>query len=250
MKLSSVFITVTILLTCLSPVGIFKQSCRSHDRFMFLCHHNDTNTNIYLRRISTKLDKIFEQIDQTPSEIKEYNKIENDTYRSMTIVSCVLKQLQLLKAGKLQTGLLAYIIPLIFINYDNENFDLLTDVIVCSLTEHYDYTKEEADSLRSILLERSMGAHSIKYCGLSSISSNLRDVIKYEMMLAIKEENNFHVPENLWRLLYDRTSDRDSSKTKSIMKAIEDGKINDFDELCRFIRKTFSINTKLSTQNN
>jgi len=210
---------------------------------MFLCRHDDTNTDIYLRRIDEKLVKLFEQFDKTPEEMKEYTKIEDETYRSRMIVACTLSQLELLKKGNLKTGLLASIIPAFLLNYDNQDFDRLTDVIICSLTEHYNYTKEEAVLLKKTLLERSMSANLIKRFGFSNIESNLYDVIKYQVIQVIRIKNNGIIPENLWMLLdnNNQTNDYYESEIETIMKAIDNGEINDIAALSRFIRKCIPV---------
>ena len=213
-----------------------KNVCRSHDSFVFHCRHNDSNTDIYLRRTIANNDKIIKQRDMTPEEIVR-EEIEETIVRPKMIVSCILEQLQLLRLGKLQTGFWAGIIPVIFLHYDNRSFDHYTDVIVAFLTETQNYTKEEADLLRNTLLERTLPSSVIESCGLSLIQSNLSNIIQDRIMQAIISENNYVIPSNLQSLVYSwgNKITYDPSRKKSIMNAISDGRIKDLDELEKFI---------------
>ena len=118
--------------------------CRSHDSFMFICHQNDSNTDIYLRRLNDKLDKVFEQLDKTPAEIKEKVAIEEAECKAEFIIGCLFSELRLLRSGKLTTGLLANIIPVGLLDYANREFDHYEDTIVTWHVETFNYTKEES----------------------------------------------------------------------------------------------------------
>ncbi len=236
MRLLGIAITVTVILLVLfSPVGILKETCRSHDSFLFLCHHNDTNTDIYLRRIAKKLDMIFDQVDRTPKGDKTYREIERRTYRALMIVSCTFEQLRLLKKGNINNDFFATkIIPTFLLHYDNIDFDRYTDTIVSSLTEYYNYTREEAALLRKTSLNRANSLEFIMQSGLDNIKYNLYDVIEYETMVV--EENNFINPENLEILIHQKIAKQKSKK--SIMQSIIDEDIKNLDELCAYIRAT------------
>lgn len=230
------YLTTALAAFCiflLLPHHSTKKACRSHDTFMFACHHSDTNTDIYLRRMLTKLDKVLERIDNRPSGIKEKNEIEEESAKSKMIISCMMEELVLVKKGNLKTGLLAFL-PNFFFHYDNKDFDHYEDVIISMLTEQFNYTQEEAEIIRKTLPERNMPVESIKDVALNKIETALTEVIIDELSDAIIRENNYIIPENLQHLAYERyrqINDMDPSKKQAIIEAISCGRIKDLYQL-------------------
>jgi hypothetical protein len=226
-------------------IGVFalsnvstRKNCRSHDNFMFVCRHNDNNTDIYLRRIDAKLEKILEQIDKTSDHIKTYNEIEKSSAGPRMIASCMLEALQILKTGKLTTGILASIIPSFFyrsssglLNYKNTEFDHYIDVVDRWRIEEYNYTEEEAAIFRNTLPNRAHHLSAINNSILRKIEYSLHEVITYEVMQQICHESVRNMPEN-YGVIYEKLNrDKGRLKEKAIMKAITDGEIKNMDEL-------------------
>lgn len=218
---------------------ITRKNCRSHDSFMFVCRHNDSNTDIYLRRIDAKLEKILEQIDKTPDHIKTYHRIEKNSAGPRMITSCMLNALQILKKGKLTTGIFADIIPYFLLNYDNREFDHYIDVVDRWRIEEYNYTEEEAAIFRNALPDRTNCLSVIRDSILWEIEYSLYEVITYEIMQQICHESVRNMPEN-YEVIYEKL-DRDEGrlKEKAIMKAITDGEIKNMNKLRNRIIKDF-----------
>lgn len=236
LKLLGIFIACVVILAMVHQLE--TATCRSHDSFMFFCHHNDSNTDIYLRRLDDKFDKILEQI--IPQEIKEKNELEEKWLKAHIIIESMLSQLKLLKSGKLTTGLRAFIMPYILIDYANREFDFEEDVVVALHVEKFNYTKEEADLLRRTLPHRYepliIMQHTIEW----KIKSNLRDLIRYtcskyrfvtDQQEKIVIDNCFYYSEFIYKFI-DLNED-------GIMKAISSGKITSADRLESFVYGLF-----------
>ena len=247
---SSIIIIVLVALLLMSH-NKSNVDCRSHDSFMFCCHHNDSNTDIYLRRLNDKLDKVLEQIDKTPAEVKEKTAIEEAKCKAEFIIGCILSQLKLLRSGKLTTGRLAYIVPSFLLDYSNEEFDHYEDVIVAWHVERFNYTKEEADLLRGTLPHRNMCPEAIKLIGLGRIKGSLDDVIRHQIMQKIIKENNYVTPPDLESKVFDRwwtqlhqPLNEDQAKKEAIMKEVANGKVADFSQLDRLINEIYEEKNK------
>ena len=110
--------------------------CRSHDSFKFICHQNHNNTDIYLQWLNHKLDKVFEQLDKTPAEIKEKVAIEEAECKAEFIKGCLFSELRLLRSGKLTTGLLANIIPVGLLDYANRELIIMQIPLLPGMLKH------------------------------------------------------------------------------------------------------------------
>jgi hypothetical protein len=215
---------------------------------MFPCHHNDNNTDIYLRRVITKLDKILEQFDDATSyDTQTKNEIKEKAVHSELVISSVLKQLNILHAEKIHTGMWASIIPDFLRNDDDRAFDFETDVVVALTTEIENYTEEEAKILRKTLLERDLHPSVIERCGLHLIRSNLQEIIEHEIMKIIIKEHNHTVPINLFTQIYNWNDKIDETQSK-IMTAIEKRKITNFYEMTVAIKEILLVFNKARTQ--
>lgn len=238
----------SLSIVILTVVAIFllgyksNKYCRSHGSFLFHCHHDDSNTDIYLRRLDVKLDKIIEQIDSTSEEMQTKNKIDEDAAESKMIILCMLEQLRILERGNLHTGFLAAIMPDFLRNDDDKLFDHQTDALVALFTELKNYTKEEAELFRGTLLERTSSLELIKRWIPSMIESNLSALIKQEVARAIiSEHGGFRMLQNLQFLVSERYDlvNKDLSKREAVMKTISDGKVLDEYDLKAIIRKVY-----------
>lgn len=120
-----------------------------------LCRHNDSNTDIYLRRILEKLDKIIEQtkppLDNLFYAYEYKEKIEKDAEIAKIVIEEIFEQLRLIKEGGIQTGYLAKYLPDFLTNNASKCFDYFIEYTVCQLTEKLNYTREEAEKLRNEL---------------------------------------------------------------------------------------------------
>jgi hypothetical protein len=235
--LSFIFIIAFVWIGSLvaPKVGLSNKFCESAG---ILCHHNDSNTNIYLRRILVKLDKILEQINKTPYDETFRKEAKEAASRSEDIIGCLFDQLKLLKSGKLQTGIRAMLTPDWLRNKESKMFDIYRDFLVCDLTEKYNYTNEEAEHLRKRLPTRNKPADFIEHGLLYEIRDCLNDLIEYEIVNKICEKNNYETPQNLWRLFYEQQTKRPDGEKETIIQAIKDGKITKFYQLKEFIRKS------------
>ncbi|MBY0110024.1 MAG: hypothetical protein K2X90_02870 [Candidatus Babeliaceae bacterium] len=204
---------------------------------MFVCRHNDSNTDIYLRRIDAKLEKILEQIDKTPDHIKTYNEIEKSSAGHRLLASCMLEALQILRRGKLTTGIFADMIPY-FLNQDNQAFDHYVDVVDRWRIEEYNYTEEEAAIFRNSLPSRTNHLSIIKDTILDKIEYSLHEVIKYEVMQRVCAGSVRNMPEN-YGVIYEKIRDEDFLKEKAIIKSIADGDMKNMRELRNRIIKDF-----------
>lgn len=217
------------------------KACPSHDYFGFRCHHNDTNTDIYLRRLNAKLDKVIDLIDSTSMEMRTLQKIHEKAAESELMISYMLRQLRLVKAGNLHLGSVAGLMPDFLRNGDDKFFDYKTDEFVASATELKNYTQEEAKAFRGTLLSRTSNAGALECLIKFQVGSRLRDLIKEELAMVMIGEYSDSLPQNFESLIRNRYNlvDRDSAKRNSVMKAISDGTVCDEYDLEAMIRKTY-----------
>jgi len=208
-----------------------ERYCTSHESFLFACHHNESDTDTYLRRIVTKLDRILEQIDKTPIETREMEQLEKDTFVARVAVSCTLKQLQLLKTGKVATGFIAWITPNILRNHESTEFDRLDDVKMHLPAEVLYYTNDESKRLELNTIGRNLRCSKDEYRNmcLSTIKMNLYDVIKHCLA-------HYGIKSYLDITSYDsKRLDKLNNDEAVIIKAISNGNITNLDQLDAFI---------------
>ncbi len=245
----SFIVIVVLLFLLMGPRGESKNYCRSHDSFTFHCHHNDTNTDIYLRRLNAKFDKVLELVDTSSEGVKDKRSIEEAAVEAKIIVSSMLTQLNLFRAGNLRTGFLASIIPNFLRNDDEILFDHQTDAAVSTLTELKNYTKEEAGVFRKTLLERTSSLELIHLWGLSKIRLSLSAIIEECIAKAIIKGNDYNIPRSLQEIVmlrYDEL-DKDASRIQDILKAIDSGEIRWLYDLEVLIKKLYVDQDELTS---
>jgi hypothetical protein len=229
---------ISIIITALVSWWLFMPSqhnttntyCRSHDSFMFKCHHAETDTETYLRRVIAKLDQILEQIKTTPSDISQIDSLEKKSVASRISVSCTIDQLQLLKTGKVTTGILAWITPKSLLNHESKEFDRLDDVKIRLPAEELYYTNEEAKSLEYKTIGRNTlwtKKTCMDHC-LFIIKMDLLEVIQY-CLRYYKIKSYLDTP-GLYNWANQLKED-----TATIMKAISNGIISNMNQLEVFI---------------
>ena len=75
-EILSFIVIIVLCFLLMGPRGESKNYCRSHNSFTFHCHHNDSNTDIYLRRLNAKFDKMLELVDTASEGVKDKRLIE------------------------------------------------------------------------------------------------------------------------------------------------------------------------------
>lgn len=227
--------------------------CRYHDSFGFQCHHNDSNTDIYLRRILVKLDKISKLVDTRPYKhylLEQRKELERKAECAEFVVDSVFTQLDLLRSGKIHTGIWAQFMPRIFISENDKLFDCYTDEIVAFMTENENYTSDEADSFRKKLLDRNYDQEELEYQAVVFIRRKLFDIINGVALQIIIREQNDNLPDK--DTIYLISSRFGISKTSDIFSsacdAIESRKITNSGVLKDFIRAELLANKQSTKQ--
>jgi hypothetical protein len=203
-----------------------------------LCRHNDSNTDIYLRRILEKLDKIIEQteppLDKGSDAYKYKREIEKDAEIAKIVIEEIFAQLKLLKEGGIQTGYLAKYLPDFLTNNASKCFDYFREYTVCQLTEKLNYTREEAEKLRKELpcrdnFDKEQARRMIwRYTGA---------LINNESIDKILQESNYEI----WGFqLPIKLSCVSSGIRPIIVKAIWQDEVTSFEELQDLIRTSIA----------
>lgn len=226
-------------------IGLGKQPIRCCKSPMILCRHNDTNTDIYLRRLSERLDKIYAQIDKTPYDDIFERKTKEEAENAEIIIINVFEQLRLLREGGLQTGNITEYMPDFLTNSTSKYFDYLRENIVCELTEKLNYTKEEAEQLRKELPSRDTSPSIIKFNAKHIIHRYSNALVRNELMLKVLEDNNYEIPQThhlyvLFSKIENELIFKSRDISVNIYKAIEDDKVTDYWMLKDFICKSIA----------
>lgn len=199
---------------------------------------NGYNSEVYLRKISLKLEELYEQI-KPYNENWQYDFIKAKAEEAELKASMFLEQVRLYDTGKIRTGIIASFIPDIFLNYEESSFDSCNEVIMKYYALEKNYTKEHLELLKKTLLDRTSMASWQRDRAIFKIELELNPIIGRVIADYILQMNDYKTPANLSYLIGKHFKHGDKTKLKAILnKLIQDDLKIDSYILNEFIRKT------------
>lgn len=205
-----------------------------------ICHSSDSNTDIYLRRILAKLEKI-ETVISPPQDTWDLKKeIESDEADASFIILEMFAQINYLRSGDLVVGPWANIIPDFLLNKASKSFDNNTDRIVAYFTEKKNYTKEEAEDFRARLPNRTYDRDYSIIEAICTIHKYLGNIIKADKMRQLVKQKAYEVTD-YHKLQWDVDSycwsDEVSNIEKAAIDAVKAGQVTGYWSLYKMVCK-------------
>ncbi len=176
---------------------------------------NDYNSEVYLRKISQKLEELYEQV-KPYNENWEYDSIKAKAEEAEFKIYLWLEQIRLYGTGKIRTGLLSSFIPESWLNYEEISFDSCNEVLLKYYAQDKYYLKQELELIKPTLSKRSEMAQWLKEHMIFKIELEMDHIIKKEIADDLISNNNFEIPNNLYykvRQLFDYSNNKQKIKT-------------------------------------
>lgn len=210
-------------------------------------HWKVDDTKVYLAKISEKLDKVFDSVDQSSIESKIEEEIWSKASDAQCIIDGSLEQLRLLKSGSLIVGFWAKLLPSFFINSASVRFDQCNDEMVSGISLGKYFLKSDYDSLEAKLAKRTNSYEMIGNTCLINIESALDDITDYLIADHIIDSNKGQTPITIRSNIYDFKKRFNMNFTSELLAEIKRGNMVDHYAVQDFIRRRLGLKEPFMT---